>query len=86
MYFWANLALLNMGKLRIWITAGLMLWLAPAAIFAQQPKTLSVEKIFASGEFFPKFAPDMVHMKDGEHYCTLDEEGISIYDYVKGKS
>jgi len=51
-------------------------------IWAQ--KEISLQKIFASGEFFPDYAEDVFPMKDGEHYCVVEENMINVYEYKTG--
>jgi dipeptidyl-peptidase 4 len=65
----------------------IMVFLAflPQTISAQSTnKEITLEDIWTSRLFYPKFGEDMTPMKDGEHYSKFDDDGISLYDYKKG--
>jgi dipeptidyl-peptidase 4 len=53
-------------------------------IQAQEKKEITLESIWLEGKFFPKRGGEYVHMKDGEHYCMLTDEGIQMYEYKSG--
>lgn len=56
-------------------------------LFAQQnTKQITLEDIWQTYTFYPETQKDVVHMKDGEHYCVLENNiMINEYEYKTGK-
>ncbi|HRS53706.1 MAG TPA: DPP IV N-terminal domain-containing protein [Bacteroidales bacterium] len=48
-------------------------------------KELTLEKIFASAEFYPYSVENVWNMNNGEHYCLLENASINEYTYKTGK-
>lgn len=49
-------------------------------------KEITLEDIWTSGTFYPQTMGDVVSMKDGEHYCMLENDiMINEYEYKTGE-
>jgi dipeptidyl-peptidase-4 len=51
-----------------------------------QAQQLKLEDIFYSSKYYPRSPGEIIHMSDGQHYCTLDNATtISMFEYKTGK-
>jgi dipeptidyl-peptidase-4 len=61
------------------------LFLINLNLFSQESKKISLEDIWLKGTFRPAFIQEIRSMKDGEHYCVLEDNKIKKYSYKDGK-
>jgi len=61
------------------------LFLLSLNLFSQENKKISLEDIWLKGTFRPAFIQEIRSMKDGEHYCILENNIIKKFSYKDGK-
>ncbi len=61
------------------------LFLLSLNLFSQENKKISLEDIWLKGTFRPAFIQEIRSMKDGEHYCILENNTIKKFSYKDGK-
>jgi len=54
-------------------------------IQAQDSTKITLDKIFAEYQFYPKSVRGIRSMKDGEHYCKSSKKGVEEYSYKTGE-
>jgi len=74
-----------MKKHLLFVIACLFIIWFPTGIFAQtNSKEIKLDDIWGSRMFAPKFLNEVKPMKDGEHYCMLENDTINVYLYKTG--
>jgi len=54
-------------------------------VVSAQSKEITLDDIWSSPTFYPSTMDELVTMKDGEHYCMLDNDAITEYEFKTGK-